>query len=114
VAVPWQQITKFAGEMCSVQECIEVLRLAPNLVKRTFSGPSAESYARPQLLVHPTLQSLGLFADPDGDTTADILKFVTLPALERLDIAAVPDLDDEEYVRFLTRSSAKLRRLPFR
>ncbi|KAJ7740891.1 hypothetical protein B0H14DRAFT_477400 [Mycena olivaceomarginata] len=38
VILPWQQITKFTGESYYVDECLEAIRLMPNLLECAFSA----------------------------------------------------------------------------
>ncbi|KAJ7031586.1 hypothetical protein C8F04DRAFT_694205 [Mycena alexandri] len=111
ISLPWHQLTKFTGRMYSTEDCLEVLRLCPNLVECTFAA-----YGRhpDDILTHPTLQSLTFIMGHSGWSVADgthLLGCLVLPALQSLYIL---DCDYSEFADiftgFLSRSSPPLRK----
>ncbi|KAJ7498510.1 hypothetical protein FB451DRAFT_1202140 [Mycena latifolia] len=119
ITLPWEQLTKFTGELFTIAQCLEALRLMPNLVECHFavyeSEPREDSDT---ILSHPKLESLTLYAsvsDMGGEAqSAEILEFLTLPALQVLHILGIEDFDEVELDLFLTRSSPPLRTLILR
>ncbi|KAJ7368751.1 hypothetical protein DFH08DRAFT_32633 [Mycena albidolilacea] len=135
ITLPWHQLTKFTGEIYTIAECLEALRLMPNLIHCTFaafdSSPSSPTIPRSfsfsnaavtqndlKLFTHPTVQHLELFgATSDSALRANsacILAFLTLPALETLEIRGVEDYDKVVLDSFLSRSAPPLRKLSVR
>ncbi|KAJ7118586.1 hypothetical protein C8R43DRAFT_96126 [Mycena crocata] len=110
VLLPWHQLTKFTGSNFELEECLEVLRLAPELEECTFAvqfGCDAPSSCS---LTHLRLQSLTLLPDREGDCWGYILQYLTLPSLNSLQISP-SDFSGEFFEKFLSRSSAPLRRV---
>ncbi|KAJ7031150.1 hypothetical protein C8F04DRAFT_1111728 [Mycena alexandri] len=100
----------------TVDECAQMLCAAPNLVEcvfdgLTFSRGTLRDYEYPGFSTHPSLKSLRLGTDDLGSSSsAYILQYMTLPALETLSIS-YPDIPPSDFIGFLTRSSALLRTL---
>ncbi|KAJ7246531.1 hypothetical protein B0H12DRAFT_756766 [Mycena haematopus] len=130
ISLPWHQLTKFTGEIYTIAECLEALRLMPTLTHCAFAAfdLSSTSPARsffhsdaavPQndleLLMHPNIQHLELFGSTSDHAllanSACILGFLTLPALRTLEIRGVKDYDQMVLDSFLSRSSPPLRKL---
>ncbi|KAJ7693817.1 hypothetical protein B0H17DRAFT_479932 [Mycena rosella] len=109
IPLPWHQLTKFTGCEFLLNECVEVLRLAPDLEECTFSIQSPTGSPPPQSVIHPHLKTLSILPDSDGDCWSDILAFLTLPNVEALQFAGMSDLDTSSLEAFLSRSSASLR-----
>ncbi|KAK7062111.1 hypothetical protein R3P38DRAFT_2833473 [Favolaschia claudopus] len=127
ISLPWSQITRFCGEIYSVAECLEALSLMPNLRHCTFAAfDSISSPPRPfsttavhtnnlNPITHPHIQHLEL-SDSISDSfllanSMDVLAFITLPALQTLQIRGVKDYSKTVLDSFLSRSSPALHRL---
>ncbi|KAJ7680112.1 hypothetical protein B0H17DRAFT_1182130 [Mycena rosella] len=90
----------------SLYQTLNMLRVAPNLVECTFDNLSTFADSRTGHLVLPTLRSLA-FGRYSND---EILKFLTLPALEILSLAMV-NVSPKDVASFLKRSSPPLQKL---
>ncbi|KAJ7852315.1 hypothetical protein B0H13DRAFT_2084250 [Mycena leptocephala] len=124
-ALPWQQLTKFTGELYTVSHCMEALRLMPNITECAFSACRPEHFDTDGLAVfaHPNIEHLTLFEStsyhnlyPDigwPATSANILGILSLPALQTLKILGVY-FRTEALDIFLMRSSAPLQKLSIR
>ncbi|KAJ7853860.1 hypothetical protein B0H13DRAFT_2081923 [Mycena leptocephala] len=107
-ALPWQQLTKFTGELYTVSHCMEALRLMPNITECAFSACRPEHFDTDGLAVfaHPNIEHLTLFEStsyhnlyPDigwPATSANILGILSLPALQTLKILAALGITDFE------------------
>jgi hypothetical protein len=116
--LPWEQLTKFTGQLYSVEDCLEAIRLMPNLIECIFSalGPSFSDTNRLEMVSHPKMQHLTLpksssFPYYYCPSSAYILTFLTLPALLTLEILGTEDFDVDKFYAFLERSSPPLRKL---
>ncbi|KAJ7044802.1 hypothetical protein C8F04DRAFT_1069571, partial [Mycena alexandri] len=91
--LPWQRLFKFTGEIYSMPECLQVLRLMPNLAECSFAV--FEDPANYEVLAHPNLQCLTLFASTSNlgrvASSTRILLFLSLPALLTLETRASVD-----------------------
>jgi hypothetical protein len=117
VVLPWQQLTKFTGKSYCVEECLDAIRLMPNLVDCAFSA--FERYGdvdRLEAVSHPTIRHLTLLetASDYGPSSADILTLVTLPALQTLEFCGTVNFEAKKFDSFLERSSPPLRKLAVR
>ncbi|KAJ7129180.1 hypothetical protein C8R44DRAFT_71977 [Mycena epipterygia] len=115
--LPLQHVTEFVGDISS----LDMFRLAPELVQATICDSPEFEHESDMIMVHPTLQSFTLSTWERYDPSTKVLKFLTLPALEDLDICESEDgfepHNDKTYVilpSFLTRSSPPLRTLSMR
>jgi hypothetical protein len=118
VVLPWQQLTKFTGKSYYVEECLDAIRLMPNLADCAFSA-FEERYGdidRLEAVSHPNIRHLTLLETaPDYDlSSARILRLLTLPALQTLEFSGTDNFDAEELDSFLERSSPPLRKLAVR
>ncbi|KAF8214092.1 hypothetical protein K438DRAFT_1706366 [Mycena galopus ATCC 62051] len=106
ITLPWQQVTKFTGERFYIEDCLETIRLLPNLVQCAFSMFDGEFDDEDGLDVvsHPNMQHLTVFCTSDASGSAKLLPFLTLPALQTLEILDMDNFDPEELDFFLTRS----------
>ncbi|KAJ6561473.1 hypothetical protein DFH09DRAFT_494372 [Mycena vulgaris] len=109
--LPWHQLTKFTGYNFPLDECLEVLRLAPDLEECTFIVEICAPSTPPQAVTHPHLKTLCLLPDSDGEGWADILTFLTLPAVETFHLERIPKVEASILQTLLSRSSAPLRKL---
>ncbi|KAJ7755980.1 hypothetical protein B0H16DRAFT_709174 [Mycena metata] len=91
--LPWQQLYKFTGEIYPMAECLQVLRLMPNLVECSFAV--FEDPADYEVLAHPNLRRLTLFKSTSNvgrvAFSTRILLFLSLPALQTLEARARVD-----------------------
>ncbi|KAJ7094411.1 hypothetical protein C8R44DRAFT_890436 [Mycena epipterygia] len=94
IPLPWNQITKFTGQLYTLAECFEALHLMPNMTECAFS-----------MLGH---------RDPDDLPPPEILQFLILPGLQTLEILGAEDFSEIILDSFLTRSSPPLRKLAIR
>ncbi|KAJ7887544.1 hypothetical protein B0H14DRAFT_2695195 [Mycena olivaceomarginata] len=104
---PFQQLTKFDGEIVGM----DLFTLAPNLIEARCSVDYI-SPAQPSFISHSRLQSLTLFTTFDGTAPCDILRHLTLPALQSLHVSEMEDATS--LAAFLSRSSPPLRTLSIR
>ncbi|KAJ7368768.1 hypothetical protein DFH08DRAFT_947663 [Mycena albidolilacea] len=121
--LPWQQLTKFTGEVYEVKECIEAIRLMPNLLECVFSAFWRDDgdANRFGTVSHPNMQHFTLselsestLYRPYRPFSIKILTLVTFPSLETLKISEMDNFGAEEAEAldsFLQRSSPPLRKL---
>ncbi|KAJ6561467.1 hypothetical protein DFH09DRAFT_1479786 [Mycena vulgaris] len=120
ISLPSHQLTKFTGPFYSIADCLEVLRLGPNLTECAFSFAIYDVEAQFIPFTHLNLQSLTLFeAQPnthDSLDSLDFLKALTLPALQTLQILDFETyvFNDNIFIEFLLRSSPPLRKFAVR
>ncbi|KAJ7858991.1 hypothetical protein B0H13DRAFT_2672429 [Mycena leptocephala] len=88
---------------------IEIFRGAPSLVECELRGMPRDDVGDTiaESLLHPSLRLLRLGAE-GSDSSAGILRHLTLPALEGLLVSAL-DIPSTEFISFLTRSSPPLK-----
>ncbi|KAJ7044735.1 hypothetical protein C8F04DRAFT_990434, partial [Mycena alexandri] len=114
ITLPWQQLTKFTGEVYTAAQCLEALTLMPNLLECAFSvSEDDEDDDDLEVHSHPSIQHFALFESesPDQPTcSARLLEFITFPALQTLEVR-VEDFDEEELDSFLERSHPPLQKL---
>ncbi|KAJ7167599.1 hypothetical protein C8R46DRAFT_253267 [Mycena filopes] len=119
IPLPWQQLTKFTGELYNVPECLEALRLMPNLINCAFGADYHEwQIAGTELISHPKIQQFTLFYcmssfGVEGGSMG-VLAYITLPALQTLEIIDVGDFSSEILDSFLRRSAPPLQKLVVR
>ncbi|KAJ6466397.1 hypothetical protein C8R45DRAFT_1219485 [Mycena sanguinolenta] len=111
-SLPWHQFTKYTGTTDVLHHCADALRLGSNLVECALTVYVADPTSV-ENLNHPSLKSLTLF---NGWASTDIFEFLTLPALETLQILHCQEewFSDQEFKEFLTRSSPPLRQFTLR
>ncbi|KAJ6466444.1 hypothetical protein C8R45DRAFT_489205 [Mycena sanguinolenta] len=111
-SLPWHQLTKYTGTCDDLYHCVDALRLGSNLVECAFAACLTDQNFM-EILIHSNLKSLTLF---DGSFSTDIFGFLTLPALETLQILDCDEesFNDQEFQEFLTRSSPPLRQFTIR
>ncbi|KAJ7122991.1 hypothetical protein C8R44DRAFT_876181 [Mycena epipterygia] len=100
IILPWTQLTSLtitAG--FSLQDCVQVLQLSPRLTFCRFDSVTGELDNQTLLSPLPNLQSLYF----DCEHSVQILRVLTLPGLTNLGLPC--SLEDDELVRFLSRSS---------
>ncbi|KAJ7506521.1 hypothetical protein B0H11DRAFT_2219221 [Mycena galericulata] len=106
---PWLQLTKFDGEI----ETMELFEMAPNLIEVRCSVELL--HATPQSeIVHPRLRSLIFTESGPRSKAIDILEYLTLPALETLHVSKMRDTSYPSLVSLLDRSSPPLHTLSIR
>ncbi|KAJ6561415.1 hypothetical protein DFH09DRAFT_1159904, partial [Mycena vulgaris] len=101
-SLPWLQLTKFEGQVDNLDLFTQALNLVE--LKITYfeeNGPPAS------IITHTNLGSLTLVQD-GGDSFNNILKYLTLPALQFLDLSDVDDTAYRALKPFLIRSSPPL------
>ncbi|KAJ7368766.1 hypothetical protein DFH08DRAFT_832193 [Mycena albidolilacea] len=114
VVLPWQQLTKFTGKSYYAEECLDAIRLMPNLVDCAFSAFEERDgdVDRLEAVSHPNMQHLTLLATGFyPPSCAHIIRLLTLPALQTLVFSGTDNFDAEELNSFLQRSSPPLRKL---
>ncbi|KAJ7741018.1 hypothetical protein B0H16DRAFT_1565704 [Mycena metata] len=117
LGLSWQQLTKFTGELYYVRECLEALRVMPNLTECAFSAFDLDTVA--EVFSHANIQHFTLFKSSSSDvsvgaSSADPLCRVTLPALQTLKLVEVDNFNEYNLDSFLIRSAAPLRELVVR
>ncbi|KAJ7797340.1 hypothetical protein B0H14DRAFT_60069 [Mycena olivaceomarginata] len=121
VVLPWEQLTKFTGELYEAKHCLEALCVMPNLLECGFSafkydvmedGPSDAGQfgtVSHRNIEHLTLSGSTFYTDrPFG---GHILTLIILPALQTLEFSGNYGFDAEELDSFLRHSSPPLRKL---
>ncbi|KAK7062103.1 hypothetical protein R3P38DRAFT_2833437 [Favolaschia claudopus] len=99
--LPWTQLTSFEGEMAD----LEILILLPNLIElKCRFLPDEEDF---DIQEHACLRSLTL----DDHCPVDILQYLTLPALEFLDLSSAVVESYSSLPSFFARSSPPLQSL---
>ncbi|KAJ7364845.1 hypothetical protein DFH08DRAFT_278368 [Mycena albidolilacea] len=96
----------------TLSHCIEILRRAPVLVECEFVYVYCRDGDLPisQPLIHTCLRHLRLGDGTDRSCSANILRHITLPALETLHISDL-DIPSADFTSFLARSAPPLRSL---
>jgi hypothetical protein len=119
--LPWQQLTKFTGEVYEVKQCIEAIRLMPNLLECVFSafGMDDGDADRFGTVSHPNMQHFTLsgstsYPSSYRPSSAHILTLVTLPALQTFEFRGTDNFEAKKFDSFLERSSPPLRKLSVR
>ncbi|KAF8213910.1 hypothetical protein K438DRAFT_1927157 [Mycena galopus ATCC 62051] len=105
--LPWLQLTTFEGDVYN----LELFKLAPNLTEVICSFDSRHTVPP---ISHSRLQSLTLICNVAGEETQDILKCLTLPALQCLRISEMYDTTYSSLRSFLLRSTPPLTTLSIR
>ncbi|KAJ7741013.1 hypothetical protein B0H16DRAFT_1890580 [Mycena metata] len=114
LALPWQQLTKFTGELYHARDCLEALRAMPNLIECAFAAWRDDARDSDEIFHHPNIQHftvLGRLTFDANAASVDILGHVTLPALRTLEIKDVDDFNASTLDSFLLRSAAPLQKL---
>ncbi|KAJ7639368.1 hypothetical protein FB45DRAFT_425545 [Roridomyces roridus] len=100
IVLPWQQLTRFTGELYYIPECLDALRLMPNLVECAVSViETYGDYDDLEVFSHPQIRSFTLFHSMDHERdqearSVQILSYMALPNLETLELVDV-NYDDE-------------------
>ncbi|KAJ7639370.1 hypothetical protein FB45DRAFT_425602 [Roridomyces roridus] len=94
VVLPWQQLTRFTGELYLPPECQDALRLMPNLEECAFSVIETHAnYSHLEVLSHQQIRSFTLFHSTSHHyaeaRSMQILQFLALPKLESLELLDV-------------------------
>ncbi|KAF7336736.1 hypothetical protein MVEN_02108700 [Mycena venus] len=106
LSLPWTQLTRFTstnGTM-GVSDALRVLSLTPKLLHARLSTSITSSSAT-AIPPHLHLKSLSF---QSRHVSLDVLRSLTLPALEVLDVGAVLNNDTQTLLSFLARSHCKL------
>ncbi|KAJ7735969.1 hypothetical protein B0H16DRAFT_1574926 [Mycena metata] len=107
VNLPWEQLTSVELYGASADDCLELLRLAPN-VTRCVLDVQYDSHG---LAIGSPLPSLSSFTFT-GPASWGILRFLAMPALQRLDLSRCsPSRNFAPIIQFLKRSECDLREL---
>ncbi|KAJ7463377.1 hypothetical protein FB451DRAFT_465197 [Mycena latifolia] len=106
ISLPWGQLTNLDLWGQSLEECLDILAQTPNLESLTLSLIWSE---QPALipLTFPHLRTLSLMPDPD----LTLFNFLTLPALERLELSEISQQGAAAVESLITRSRCSLRAL---
>ncbi|KAJ7637218.1 hypothetical protein B0H17DRAFT_1339592 [Mycena rosella] len=115
ISLPWKHLTKFTGAFDRGADCLEVLRLSPNLAECSFTLMDDDVVADHTALTHSNLQSLSLLENPPTTFAgiAGILEYLSLPVLQTLHIVD-SESDEFNFERFLSRSSPPLGKFTIR
>ncbi|KAJ7118581.1 hypothetical protein C8R43DRAFT_960349 [Mycena crocata] len=93
ITLPWDQLIKFTEKIYPIADCLEILRLTPNLTDCAFAAEDGDG-TTPLPFIHSGLQSLTLFSATSSEDvnicSLDILELLTLPALHRVGLPTVP------------------------
>ncbi|KAJ7429493.1 hypothetical protein FB451DRAFT_1328394 [Mycena latifolia] len=101
-SLPWLQLTKFEGQV----DNLDLFTLAPNLCEAKIYSDSESFEPPPSTITHAKLHSLTLVQEDSG--SFNIFPFLTLPALQSLDISAVHPPTYLPLRSFIMRSSPPL------
>ncbi|KAJ7493492.1 hypothetical protein FB451DRAFT_1214610 [Mycena latifolia] len=104
--LPWEQLTTLEFYGASADNCLELLRLTPNIVSCVLDI----QYASHALGLGSPLQFLRSFTF-SGPAGWGILRYITMPALRTLDLTRSPPdpRNIVQLLRFLKRSQCELR-----
>ncbi|KAJ7780989.1 hypothetical protein B0H16DRAFT_603789 [Mycena metata] len=118
IPLPWQQLTKFTGHFLTLPACLYVLHRMPNVTECALAAYASHDIGAFEISRHPTIETFTLLRAAvnyyDPADSAQVLAFITLPALRTLRIENVIDFDEETFHSFLLRSSAPLKTLSMR
>ncbi|KAJ7639360.1 hypothetical protein FB45DRAFT_905387 [Roridomyces roridus] len=109
VALPWGQLKSFIGDLMRLSDCMEVLRLMPNLTTCTFSIFENADPHDTVVLSHPSMSLFVLrhgFQSSDDQEEAcslEILQFVHFPNLRVLRLEGVKDYETPALDSFIER-----------
>ncbi|KAJ6626020.1 hypothetical protein B0H10DRAFT_1999952 [Mycena sp. CBHHK59/15] len=108
VILPWGQLTSFEFYGAGADDCLELLRLAPNIVNCVFDI----QYGSHVLLLGAPLPSLRSFT-LSGPAGWGILRYISMPALQTLDLSRSPlgPRNFPQLLQFVSRSECQLRDL---
>ncbi|KAJ7671011.1 hypothetical protein B0H17DRAFT_197270 [Mycena rosella] len=118
IVLPWAQLTSFTGHLLSAEECLYVLREASSLTEcnlyHFIDGHPGFTMSLP--LVLPLITKLRLEGSVEQNLV-DVLQYLTLPALEFLELRTAPPSTENPatnplllgtLITFLPRSSCPL------
>ncbi|KAJ7158726.1 hypothetical protein C8R46DRAFT_1110063 [Mycena filopes] len=115
LGVSFMHLTVFEAGVLKLDDCLEVLRLAPLLLRCTFGVDETSADYPGAAVLHTRLQYFYLTGLPDREGEEDesssgtILQHITFPSLHTLRLAEVTDLNVDQFESFISRSSAPLR-----
>ncbi|KAJ7129172.1 hypothetical protein C8R44DRAFT_872472 [Mycena epipterygia] len=118
VAVSWKHLATFNGQLSCLEECLQVLREAENLLECSIFIPGDDldvdeeaPYRKHHSCSHPNLRELTLFGLEFGlPIIFNLLSLLMLPALQTFRLNESPR-DHEIFAAFLHRHSSHLREL---
>ncbi|KAJ7044738.1 hypothetical protein C8F04DRAFT_595623 [Mycena alexandri] len=121
VPLPWQQLTKFTGEIFTPAQSMEALHLMPNLVDCAFSV-FRDDEGDLKVFTHTKIQHFSIFGSMDmlgtSADSAQLIALITLPVLRTLEIHDVDDFEgtplDSMLASFLSRSKPPLHKISVR
>ncbi|KAF7302144.1 F-box domain-containing protein [Mycena indigotica] len=118
--LPLAQLTHLRQECVYAHQCLPILSALPKLIQCHLYSVDRELEQDLLLSIktYPSIKHLSLtenqwIAVHSPTLSKNILGFMTLPALESLDLAGADRIDADLLVAFLKRSSPPLRRLAF-
>ncbi|KAJ7639345.1 hypothetical protein FB45DRAFT_425065 [Roridomyces roridus] len=119
VVLPWQQLQKFTGDFYNVSQCLQALELMPNITECAFSIEVEEGESDFNVVSHPEMRCFTLFYSEcvgmgGAAYNAKILKFLTFPKLESLELLDVEAYNEGDLHAFFDRGSPPLQRLLIR
>ncbi|KAJ7277282.1 hypothetical protein C8J57DRAFT_1713702 [Mycena rebaudengoi] len=100
--LPWEQLTTFSAEILSVEQCLSVVCKAPSLRELTYRNLYGTETTPGPSVSYPGLVSLKL----TGWRSRDIIPFLALPNLQRLELSALSALPDDAVPLPLISSSS--------
>ncbi|KAJ7044582.1 hypothetical protein C8F04DRAFT_590935 [Mycena alexandri] len=117
IPLPWQQLTKFTGQFYTLRACLDALRRMPNITECALAAYASHNPEAFKIFSHPAIETFTLFSASadyrDGADSAQLLAFITLPALHTLQVDVL-DFHEETFHAFLLRSIPPLKRLSVR
>ncbi|PPQ84834.1 hypothetical protein CVT25_015129 [Psilocybe cyanescens] len=109
IDILWDNVTRVLLKECKMEECFELLRLAPKLMECMFGFIRADDESILVPVSHHNLKVLKLFFPKDPDITAAFFDGFTLPELEVLNIQSFNEiLPAENLISLIRRSSCRL------
>ncbi|KAJ7629378.1 hypothetical protein DFH06DRAFT_1480375 [Mycena polygramma] len=112
LALPWEQLATLRLETTSAAECLKVLALAPNLAAVTATVWTVDVPNLVPISPLPHLESLCLTLSHTRGPA--LLKALTLPALQHLELDINASEEITNFASLITRSPVFLRRLSVR
>ncbi|KAJ7126395.1 hypothetical protein C8R43DRAFT_705813 [Mycena crocata] len=114
ISLPWQNLTKFTGELYTSSQCLEALAKMPSITECGFATFELRDDDLPNAISNPNMQHFSLFQCIDVITGAfanssEVLEFLTFQGLETLSLCKV-HVNDHIFTTFMSRSSPPLQR----
>ncbi|KAJ7130986.1 hypothetical protein C8R46DRAFT_1235981 [Mycena filopes] len=110
VGIRWELLESVRTSLAPGDERLDIISQAPSLLKFEFYGQQHSYYEAEDVILHPRLTTLNL--SNEWNHGIEMMQYLTLPGLRELSLG-LPNLDDGDFIQFLTRSGGELRSFEF-